>query len=84
MIDRAAIRREALAEARRVLGDAIAHRRNHPYQFYIFHLKMERSAERRGRRLATAWHRFWRRRYWAKAAASKEAEACKKAKAHED
>lgn len=84
MIDRKALREEALEEARRVLGSAVEHRRAHPYQFYIFHLKMERSYERRGRRLPTAWHRFWRRRYWAKAAASNESEACMKAQAHEE
>lgn len=84
MIDRKALREEALEEARRVLGSAVEHRRAHPYQFYIFHLKMERSYERRGRRLLAAWHRFWRLRYWAKAEASDESEACKKAQAHDD
>lgn len=84
MIDRKALRQEALEEARRVIGSAVDYRRKHPYRFYLFHLKMERSYERRRRRIPAAWHRFWRRRYWAKSMASSEAQACQKAKAHED
>lgn len=84
MIDRKALRDAALEEARRVVGAAVDYRRKHPYRFYLFHLKMERMHFRLGHPVRAKWHRFWRRRYWAKAMATREAEACKKAQAHED
>ena len=84
MIDRDKLRAAALDEARRVIGNAIEYRRNHPYTFYLFHLKMEQSYKRRGRRVLAWWHRVWRRRYWAKAKASAEAGSCERHKAHED
>lgn len=64
-------------EARRIVGDAIDYRRDHPYVFYRFHAHMADLRRHQGRLLAAWWHRQWRARYWAKAMASAEAQRCR-------
>lgn len=63
-------------EARRVLGEAIEYRREHPYVFYLFHRSMATLRRNQRRLLAAWWHRQWRDRYWAKTMATREATRC--------
>ena len=70
------IRNTAFREARRVLGEAVTYRREHPYVFYRFHAHMATLRRKQRRPFAAWWHRQWRERYYAKAIATSEGPRC--------
>jgi hypothetical protein len=79
-VNRAEVFEAAATEARAIIGDAVAYRREHPFTFYVFHARMHdlHRSYRRGHRLRARWHRWLRDRYWAKAQATDAAARCRR------